>query len=226
MDNSIEKNVENLLAQIPPKNPYGERVTLVAAVKFQPSENINRAIAAGITDIGDNHPQEFRDKYADITGDVRRHFFGHLQSNKIKYLLGRCCLYQSIDRLSIARELSEISAKSGVISDILLEINIGGESSKGGFAPEELQKAYSEIKTYDNLKVRGLMAMMPLGAEEREIADLAARMRGYYDNLRAHDANIDTLSMGMSGDWRICVEAGSNMIRLGTAIFGARGYAK
>ena len=218
----IEQKVKNLLEEIPKTNPFGEKITLVAAVKFQTPEDINRAIKAGIADIGDNHVQEFRDKFELIEGKPRRHFIGRLQTNKIKYLLGKCDLYQSVDRLSLAEKLSQMSANKDVVSNVLIEVNIGGESSKGGFPPQEAVKAYEQIKALPHLKVRGFMAMLPLDANEEQSICLARQMRALYDTVRAYDGDCTCLSMGMSGDWKICVEAGSNMIRLGTSIFGER----
>ncbi len=218
----IEENVKNLLAQVPEYNKYGEKITVVAAVKLQPVENINRAIAAGITDIGDNHVQELRDKYAEITGNPRRHFIGHLQTNKIKYLLGKVDLYHSVDRLNLAEELSKKSENAGITSDILLQVNIGNEETKGGFSLEETESAYERICALPSLKICGLMAMLPFTADEGLLKRLAAQMREKYDKMRAYAENFSYLSMGMSGDWRLCVEEGSNMIRVGTTIFGQR----
>ncbi|MDE6441387.1 MAG: YggS family pyridoxal phosphate-dependent enzyme [Clostridia bacterium] len=220
----IEENVKSVLAQIPERNPFGEKITIVAAVKFQSVENINRAISAGIKDIGDNHVQEFREKFDGITGSPRRHFIGHLQTNKVKYLIGKVNLYHSVDRLNLAEELSKRSAGAGIISDILLQVNIGSELSKGGFGLEEVESAYKQIKQLPALKIRGLMAMLPLSDDEQLLKELAKKMRCEYDKLRAQDSNFEYLSMGMSGDWQICVEAGGNMIRLGTSLFGARQY--
>ncbi len=220
----IEENVRKLLEEIPEKNQFGEKVTLVAAVKTRSAEEINRAIAAGITDIGDNHAQEFREKYDAICGNPTRHFIGHLQTNKIKYLLGKTDLYQSIDRYALAEELSAKSERAGIISNILLQINIGDEESKGGFSLGEAEEAYSRIKSLPALKIVGLMAMLPETDDDGLLRSLAREMRALYDRLRAIDENFKHLSMGMSGDWRLCVECGSNMIRLGTAIFGPRNY--
>ena len=220
----IEENVKNLLGSIPNTNPYGEKVTLVAAVKLQSAEDINRAVTAGITDIGDNHVQEFKDKFADIEGTPKRHFIGHLQTNKIKYLLGKVDLYHSVDRMNLAEELSKRSAAAGVKSDILIQINIGNEATKGGFPPELAEGAYDTISKLPNLNVRGLMAMLPDTDDTDLLKKLAAEMRTIYDKLRARDNSISYLSMGMSGDYELCIEQGSNMIRLGTAIFGARKY--
>lgn len=220
----IEQNVKNLLEEIPQTNPFGEKVTLVAAVKTRTVEEINRSICAGITDIGDNHAQEFKDKYVGICGNPVRHFIGHLQTNKIKYLIGKVDLYHSVDRLPLAEELSRKGENKGVTSNILLQINIGNEESKGGFALAEAESAYAAVKQLPNLKIVGLMAMLPDIDDEAELKRLGVSMRKLYDKLRSTDSNIRYLSMGMSGDWKICIECGSNMIRLGTAIFGERNY--
>lgn len=221
----IEENVKSILGGLN-TNPYGEKVTLVAAVKTQTPEAINRAIAAGITDIGDNHVQEFRDKYELIKGNPNRHFIGRLQTNKIKYLIGKTCLYQSVDRIELATELSRRSQNAGVTSDILIEINIGCEESKSGFEYDGAIEAYNKIKGLPALNVKGLMAMLPFTDDEGVLRPLACKMRTLYDRLREKDGNICYLSMGMSGDYKLCIECGSNMVRLGTSIFGARNYNK
>jgi hypothetical protein len=220
----IEENVTTLLGEIPKTNPYGEKVTLVGAVKMQSPQDINRAIKAGLRDIGDNHVQEFRDKYDEISGSPTRHFIGHLQTNKIKYLLGKVDLYHSIDRMSLAEELSKRSANAGIVSNILLQINIGCEDTKGGFELSEIDEAYKAVKNLPALKIKGLMAMLPNSDDTALLEHLAEQMRATYDRLRESDKNFEYLSMGMSGDWKLCVEKGSNMIRLGTAIFGKRNY--
>ena len=218
----IEENVKKLFAEIPQTNPQGESVTLVAAVKLQTAEAINRAICAGITDIGDNHVQEFRDKYNLITAGVKRHFIGHLQTNKIKYLLGKVDLYHSLDRYALAEELNTRGERAGIVSDVLIQINIGNEESKSGFDLSEADLAYEKISQLPAIKVKGLMAMLPDTDDERLLKNLATAMRQKFEELKARDGDIEYLSMGMSGDWRLCVECGSNMIRLGTAIFGRR----
>ena len=220
----IEQNVKNLLSEIPQTNPFGERVTLVAAVKTQPPDDINRAICAGVRAIGDNHVQEFRDKYDLIEGNPERHFIGHLQTNKVKYLIGKIDLYHSVDRMNLAEELSKRSAAAGVVSDILVQINIGNEETKGGFEPEEAEEACARISTLPALNIKGLMAMLPFIDDQTELRRLATMMRGIYPPLTATYPQSPHPSPGMSGDWKLCVECGSNMIRLGTSIFGARHY--
>lgn len=220
----IESNVKEILSSLS-VNPFGEKVTLVVATKTQTAEDINRAIEAGITDIGENKVQEFTDKFDAVKGG-NRHFIGHLQTNKVKYLIGKTYLYHSVDRYELAKEISKRSEKAGIVSDILIQINIGNEESKGGFELEEAITAYETIKTMPALRIRGLMAMLPLSDDETLLRSLAAKMRNLFDKLKGNDENIEYLSMGMSGDYKLCIECGSNMIRLGTAIFGARNYTK
>ncbi len=219
----IELNVKKLLSEAN-SNPFGEKVTVVAAVKLQDVQSINKAIAAGITDIGDNHVQEFKSKYDFIEGNPRRHFIGHLQTNKIKYLLGRTDLYHSVDRLNLAEELSLRGQNAGITSEILLQVNIGDETSKSGFSYGEILSAYEKIAVLPSVKIKGLMAMLPFTDDEHLLKKLAVKMRKLYDRLKDGDKNIEYLSMGMSGDWKLCVQYGSNMIRVGTSIFGERNY--
>lgn len=218
---NISENVKSILHSLP-ENPFGEKVTLVCAVKTQTPQDINTAVAAGITDIGDNRVQEFTEKYSLISGNPKRHFIGRLQTNKIKYLLGKVDLYHSVDRMNLAEELSAQSAKKGITSNILLQVNIGNEATKGGFAYGEIEEAYEKIKALPALKIKGLMAMLPDTGDIKLLCTLAQMMRGAYDRLKSVDKNICALSMGMSGDYKLCIEAGSNMIRLGTAVFGKR----
>lgn len=218
----IEENVKNILAQLPQTNPFGEKVTLVGAVKLQSPEAINRAICGGLRDIGDNHVQEFKEKYDLICGNPVRHFIGHLQTNKVKYLIGKVDLYHSLDRYDLAAELNKRGERAGVVSNVLLQINIGNEESKSGFDLSEANEAYSKIKALPALKIKGLMAMLPDSDNLNLLERLAKLMRAKFDELKAIDPDFEHLSMGMSGDYRLCIDCGSNMIRLGTAIFGKR----
>ncbi len=217
----IEENVKSLLGSLS-VNPYGEKVTVVAAVKTQTPEDINAAIRAGITDIGDNRVQEFTQKYAAIEGNPKRHFIGRLQTNKIKYLIGKVDLYHSVDRIDLAEELSLAGDKKGANLNILLQVNIGNEVTKGGFEFDELFSAYERIAAMPALKIKGLMAMLPASDDAALLSSLARKMRTAYDKLKDGAPGISVLSMGMSGDYRLCIDAGSNMIRLGTAVFGKR----
>ena len=221
---SISQNVKTLLDELRAGNGYGEPVTLVAATKTRTPEEINEAIAAGITDIGENKVQEFRDKFDAVQGG-NRHFIGHLQTNKIKYLVGRTYLIQSLDRDELAEELSKRCQRANVTQDVLIEVNIGCEESKSGYPIQEASAAYERIRSTQGLRVRGFMAMLPLAGGEEELSALVKEMRALFERAKAQDENIRWLSMGMSGDWKLCLRHGANMIRLGTAIFGERRYA-
>ena len=221
---SISRNVKTLLDELRAGNGYGEPVTLVAATKTRTPEEINEAIAAGITDIGENKVQEFRDKFDAVQGG-NRHFIGHLQTNKIKYLVGRTYLIQSLDRDELAEELSKRCQRANVTQDVLIEVNIGCEESKSGYPLQAAWAAYERIRGTQGLRVRGFMAMLPLAGSEEELAALVKEMRALFERAKAQDENIRWLSMGMSGDWKLCLRHGANMIRLGTAIFGERHYA-
>lgn len=218
---SIEKNAAEILEEIKSGNPFGEKITLVAATKTRTAEEINRVIAAGVHDVGENRVQEFLEKFDGVHGGVR-HFIGHLQTNKVKYLIGKIDLYHSVDRDELALELSKRSARAGIISDVLLQINIGCEESKGGYPLEEGLAALARAKELEGIRVRGFMAMLPLAGDDGYKKSLCKKMRALFENAREKDGNITYLSMGMSGDRRLCVSEGANMIRVGTALFGAR----
>lgn len=220
---NITENVRQLLQDISVGNCFGEPVTLVAATKMQTAEDINEAIRAGINDIGENWVQEFKEKY-DLIEGANRHFIGHLQTNKVKYLIGKTYLYHSCDRMELAEEISKRSQKNNVVSDVLIQINIGCEESKGGFEYEEGFAAYQKIATMPALRVKGFMAMLPMQGEEEYLLGLVKKMRLLYEKAKAQDENIQFLSMGMSGDYKLCLKGGSNMIRVGTTIFGHRNY--
>lgn len=216
----IEENVKNLLAALRGGNRYGEPVTLVAATKTRTPDEINRAIGAGITDIGENRVQEFTAKYDEIIG-ARRHFIGRLQTNKVKYLIGKTALIHSLDRDGLATEIARRSVAAGLSTDVLVEVNLG-EESKGGYPLPQAFEAYLRLRGMQGLRVRGFMAMLP--ADGERAGELADAVRALYDRAKAADENIRYLSLGMSGDWKLCLAHGSNMIRLGTAIFGERNY--
>lgn len=217
----IESNVRALLDELRAGNPFGEKVTLVAATKTRTAEEINRAIGAGIADIGENRVQEFTEKYDAVKGG-NRHFIGHLQTNKVKYLIGKTYLYHSVDRDELAEELSKRSQKSGVVSDILIQINIGDEESKGGYPLAEGFAIYKQLSAKTGLRVRGFMAMLPRSDDGAYLGTLCDQMRALFEKAREQDENITYLSMGMSGDYNLCLAHGANMVRLGTAVFGER----
>jgi pyridoxal phosphate enzyme (YggS family) len=210
----VFKNVEN-------GNPLGEKVTLVGATKFVPVEVINEAIALGLKDISENRAQEFKDKYPLVTQPVNYHFIGTLQKNKVKYLIGKCCLIQSVDSLSLLDEINRQSENKGVVTNVLLEVNLGVEEQKHGFDYDELENALSYAKTLNGVKVKGLMAMLPESNDEEMLFNLSVGLRKVYDSYR-EIYGFEHLSLGMSNDYKIAIKAGSNMVRVGSKIFGRR----
>lgn len=203
-------------------NCFGEPVTLVAATKTRTAEEINRAISAGVAHIGENKVQEFMQKFDTVQG-AYRHFIGHLQTNKVKYLIGKTYLIHSVDRDELADEIAKRSRAQNAASNILIQINIGNEETKGGYPLTEGLRAYEKLSRTEGLKVCGFMAMLPASQDIPLLARLCDEMRALYDAARERDPAVRYLSMGMSGDWELCLAHGSNMIRLGTAIFGERG---
>ena len=212
-----------LLEETAKGNNLGEKIKLVGASKTMSADDINRAYDAGLTAAAENRVQEFNEKFPLVRGRDYQ-FIGHLQTNKVKYLVGKATLIQSVDRDELAAEIDRLSRKKGVTSDILAEINIGREESKSGYAPEDCLAACERLLSHKNLRLKGLMAMLPLGAEESRLADLCLQMREFYDIMRKNGAPFEHLSMGMSGDYKTAIANGSNMIRIGSLIFGKRNY--
>ena len=219
----ITENVARIKKEIEKGNPFGERVMLVGATKTQTVDAINEAITAGLDAVAENKPQEFRDKN-DYILPCTRHFIGHLQTNKVKYLVGKVELFHSCDRDDLADEIARLSVKKGVVSNVLVQINIGEELTKGGYAYDDAEKVVARLNETDGLHVQGLMAMLPDTDDERLLRSLAKKMRALFEKLKAQHRDFIYLSMGMSGDYKLCIEEGSNMIRLGSTIFGARDY--
>lgn len=210
------------------RNP--EEILLCAATKMNDTAAVREAIAAGVDLCGENREQELTKKLSEHAYDgVPVHFIGHLQTNKVKRVVGKVDVIQSVDSLRLAQAIQREAALQGIVQDILLEINVGAEESKSGFSPAELPAILSDISKLPNIFVRGLMAIPPIcqkpGGNDKffqKICNLAVDIRQKkYDNV-----SVDILSMGMSDDFADAIGCGSTMIRIGTAIFGARDYAK
>lgn len=216
----IEK-VERIKSELACGNPFGEKVMLVAATKMQTAEAINAAIEAGVDAVAENRVQEFRDK-TEFLSACPQHFIGHLQTNKVKYLVGKISLFHSCDRYELASEIARLSIARGVISNVLLQVNVGCEETKGGFALSEARSAFERLSNTDGLQVKGFMAMLPKSEDEELLGRLADEMRALFEWAKSQNSEVEYLSMGMSNDWKLCVAHGSNMIRVGSTLFGAR----
>ncbi len=216
----IRQNVCRLLEELKNGNCYGEEVLLVAATKTRTPQEIQCAIDAGIKAVAENKVQEFREKH-DLIHGADQHFIGRLQTNKVKYLMGKVDLIHSVDRDPLAEEIDRRAAALRLTQDVLIEVNIASEASKGGYPLEEAMSALRRIRT-DCVRPVGFMAMLPRSDDDAYLETLAKKMRNLFEKARDADENIRWLSMGMSGDWKLCLRHGANMIRLGTAIFGER----
>ena len=206
-----------------------EEVTLVAVSKTKPEEQIRELMEIGVRDFGENKVQDLCKKMEDIPGENRWHFIGGLQRNKVKYLVGRpICLIHSVDSIKLAQEIQKEAEKKGVTVPVLLEINIGGEQSKGGVAPKEAEALLRQAAVFSRLRIQGLMTVAPPGKEEENRAYFR-EMRLLRDRLAAlalPGVDLRELSMGMTDDFETANAEGATIVRVGTAIFGSRSYGE
>ena len=204
-----------------------EEITLIAASKTQTAQTIREAIAAGIRVCGENRVQELLPHLEDSAYQgAEVHFIGHLQTNKVRQIVGEVSLIQSVDSEKLLDEIQKQAEKCGIIQDILLEVNIGREENKGGALPENIPNLVEYTKGLSHVRLRGLMCIPPFDAEESELRTLFAQTKQLFVDTRCkmgdNISDIDCLSMGMSGDFSLAIEEGATMVRVGTAIFGAR----
>lgn len=206
-----------------------EDITLLAAVKTVSPELINYAISKGINVIGDNRVQELISKENEVSKNVTKHFIGHLQTNKVKDIVNRVSLIESVDSLRLAEMIGKLAEKAGKSMDILLEVNIGDEESKSGFKIDEISEIIETVSKIDGIKVKGLMAIPPVCENSEDNRKYFLKMKQLFIDIR--DKNIDNvsmdiLSMGMSDDYQTAIECGSTEVRIGTLLFGRRNYNK
>ena len=202
---------------------------LVAESTTRTPEEINTAIDAGVTDIGENKVQEIMDKYDDIK-PVRWHMIGHLQTNKVKYIIDKVSMIHSVDSYKLAAEINRRAAGKGITMDILIQVNSAQEDSKFGITTDETEGLIKEIlDNCENVRIRGLMCIAPYADDPEDIKIYFDQVKEQYDRFgRIEHPRLDFkyLSMGMSHDFQVAIEAGSNLVRVGSAIFGERDYSK
>lgn len=205
-----------------------DAVHFMAVTKTVPAEVVNHSVELGIRLLGENRVQEFLDKHEQYAGDYDVHFIGGLQSNKVKYIIDKVSMIHSVDSLKLASEISKRAGSVNKVMDILLEINIGGEESKNGIPAEQLEEFAAEAGELSNLRIRGLMTIPPVdmnGSSERYFE----KMQRLYEDLKSKNSGnpkflVDTLSMGMSGDFEKAIGYGSTIVRIGSLLFGYRKY--
>ena len=200
-------------------------VRLVAVSKKKPASNVEAAIEAGHKLFGESYVQECVAKIDEVKGDAEWHFIGGLQSNKVKYLRGKVKMIHSVDRLSLAKEIDRQWGKSDSCVDVLIQVNLGEEESKSGTTADEVISLVRQISELKNLRIKGLMALPPWEADPEDVRPYFRQLREIAEkinDLQLPNVSMQELSMGMSHDFEVAIEEGSTMIRIGTAIFGAR----
>ena len=226
----IESNLKTTKAKIAEAAKKSGReekdITLIAVTKTHSPEEINEAINCGVTDIGENKVQEIVEKY-DRVKPVRWHLIGHLQTNKVKYIIDKVYMIHSVDSVHLMEEIDRQAKKHGIVMNILIQVNISGEETKFGIRPDEIDTMLEAAEGFSNIKVCGLMTILPK-------VDNSVSLRLHFVNIRRiyidiskkkyNNISMQYLSMGMSGDFETAVEEGSNMVRIGRAIFGERNY--
>ena len=230
---SIAENVAAIRRQIREaalaagRNP--DEILLCAATKMNGSDAVRQAIAAGVDCCGENRVQELVQKLSENAYEgAPVHFIGHLQTNKVRQVVGKVQLIQSVDSLRLLEAIQKEAARQGICQDILLEINVGMETSKSGFSPEEIPEILPKLEAFPNIRVQGLMAIPPIcenPTENRKFFQKMCNLSVDITTKKVDNICVDILSMGMSGDFADAIACGSTMVRIGTAIFGQRHYA-
>jgi pyridoxal phosphate enzyme (YggS family) len=197
-------------------------VTLVAVSKGFPADVVDTALKAGVVDLGENRAQEFAAKSGAVTGSVRWHFVGQLQTNKVRLVVGACALIHSVDRLKLAEAISARARALGVVQEVLIEVNVSGEGAKSGVSADGALALTEKVCGLDAVRVRGLMTIPPWPERPQDSAPYYARLRELRDELLPAVPEATELSMGMTRDFEVAVQEGATLVRVGEAIFGPR----
>ena len=224
---NIKQVKENIIKSCEKVGRDPKEVTLIAVSKTKPYTAIEEALPSGVLDYGENKVQELTEKYEILPKDIRWHMIGHLQRNKVKYLVGKVELIHSVDSLRLANQIETEFAKKNEIANILIEVNMANEESKFGITSETTEQLVHEISKLEHVRIKGLMTIAPY-------TDNPETNREYFRNMKKlsvdiTEKNIDNvsmnvLSMGMTGDYQVAIEEGATMVRVGTGIFGERNY--
>lgn len=227
INENISKVRENIVKACEKTGRNPEEVTLIAVSKTKPVSAIEEALLSGTLDYGENKVQELCDKYDVLPKNIRWHMIGHLQRNKVKYLVGKTYLVHSVDSLRLAEQIEKEFAKHNQVCDILVEVNIAQEESKFGINAKETEELIRKIAKFEHVRIKGLMTIAPYTEDPesnreyfREIKKLSVDIR----DKNIDNVSMDVLSMGMTGDYMVAVEEGATMVRVGTGIFGERNY--
>jgi len=227
----INDNIKNVLndIEIAAKNAPSDLLApmLIAVSKTKPVEMLQEAYDAGMRDFGENKVQELVDKFDVLPKDIRWHMIGHLQTNKVKYIVDKAYLIHSVDSLKLAKEISKEAIKKNVISDILIEVNVASEDTKFGVSCDDVENLIREISILPGIRIRGLMTVAPFVEIDEENRHVFKKLKQLFIDIKAKNIDnvfMEIMSMGMSGDYKVAVEEGATYVRVGTKIFGERNY--
>lgn len=224
---NVKATFENISKAAEKAGRHSSEIRLMAVTKTVAPEKINEAIKAGCNLLGENKVQELLEKYEFYDKSAEIHFIGRLQTNKVKYIVDKVSMIESVDSIKLAEEIEKRCAKIDKIMDVLLEVNIAGEESKGGFSPEEVVEISEKIKDFPHLRLRGLMTIGRFGAEIEETRQYFEKMRHLLVDIKKkniYNIYINVLSMGMSSDYELAVSEGATIVRVGRGLFGERKY--
>ncbi len=228
---SIKENIENINAKIEAacqrSGRKREDVLFLVVSKTIDVPRIKEAVACGMTSLGENKVQEIMDKYEPMGEGIKWHLIGHLQTNKVKYIIDKVELIHSVESIKLAEEISKRAVAKGVTANILLEVNVAGEESKFGIKPEECEQMVREISVMPNIVIKGLMTVAPAVENEEENRKYFRQMKQLLVDINSKkidNVNMTELSMGMTGDYEVAIEEGATIVRIGTGVFGARYY--
>lgn len=229
---SIKENIDGILERIAVackrsgRNP--EDITLIAVSKTVDADKAREAVEAGIINLGENRVQELVDKYEKLSDTlVKWHMIGHLQKNKVKYIIDKTELIHSVESIELANEINNRASKNNLIANVLIELNIGEEESKFGVSEDSVYEFVKSLEQFEHINVLGLMTVAPFAEDPEEIRWVFKKMKVIFDNISSmniKNSNMKFLSMGMTNDFEIAIEEGANIIRIGTAVFGERTY--
>jgi len=225
-DNISEVLNDIAIAEKNSNRPEGS-AKLIAVSKTKPVELLKEAYDAGMRDFGENKVQELVDKYDQLPNDIRWHLIGHLQTNKVKYIVDKAYLIHSVDSLKLAKEISKESVKKNVTANILIEVNVADEESKFGVAYEDTENLIREIAVLPGIQIKGLMTVAPFVENSEDNRPVFKKLGQLFIDIKSKNIDnviMETMSMGMSGDYCVAVEEGATYIRVGTKIFGVRNY--
>lgn len=231
---SIKENIDGIMKRVTASCEKAGRntedITVIAVSKTVDALRAREAVEGGIINLGENKVQELVDKYEKLNDkNIKWHMIGHLQKNKVKYIVDKAELIHSVESLELANEINKRASKYNLISKVLIELNIAKEESKFGIDDENVYDFVKALEQYENIKVMGLMTVAPYSENPEEIRWVFKKMKEIYDNIskiNLKNTEMKYLSMGMTNDFEIAIEEGANIIRIGTAIFGARNYTK